>query len=138
MMKILIAMFLALGMLLPNIGTAYADDTPPPGTADYDQCRKWYQQYTLAEYQLAYPKLTCRFIGGTTSQACRDRLVEITAEYYEALRRWRFGNCAWWDTHPPTTSVNIFEFEWYLAVMNMDTYTLGISFPGLDVPISWP
>ncbi|OGH93280.1 MAG: hypothetical protein A2563_01595 [Candidatus Magasanikbacteria bacterium RIFOXYD1_FULL_40_23] len=137
MVKILIAMCIALGMLLPNVGTAYAD-TPPSGTYDYDTCKKLKQRYTLAESQLQYPKLTCRYIGGTTSQACRDKLVELEAEYYEALRRWRFGNCAWWDANPPTTSVELFDFEWYLSVMDMDLYTLEAIYPSMDIPLIWP
>lgn len=135
--KSLMIACITLGMLLPNVGTATAD-TPPAGTTDYETCKKLKQQYTIADSQLQNPKLTCRYIGGTTSQACRDKLGELTAEYYEALRRWRFGNCMWWDANPPVTGVDIFGLEWYLSVMSADLYTLGITFPGMDTPISWP
>lgn len=137
MTKILIATCIALGMLLPNVGMAMAD-TPPSGTTDYETCKKWKQYYTDAETKLANPLLTCRYIGGTTSQACQDKLNELTYEYELYLRSWRAGNCLWWDNNPPATSVDLFDFEWYLSVLTMDNYTIGITFPGMDTPISWP
>ena len=135
--KILIATCIALGMLLPNVGMATAD-TPPSGTTDYETCKKLKQRYTSAESQLANPLLTCRYIGGTTSQACQDKLNELANEYELSLRSWRAGNCLWWDNHPPATQADIFGFEWFLSVMSMDNYTLGIIYPGMGTPISWP
>lgn len=128
---------LILGLLLGSTHTATAD-TPPPGTTDYDQCKKWKEQYTDALNQWSNPLLTCRYIGGTTSVACQDKLDELYSTYRLTLRLWNEGNCVWWDSHPQNTSADIFGFEWYMSVLGMYIPTLGTTFPGMDTPISWP